>query len=86
MIISDPSEAIELENILPEVRKRFSVIEEKAIGGNIIIFLLKDIAHHFIENNSDASQLLEKIFIYEDIFLENHPPDFLFGIYQKSKT
>jgi SAM-dependent methyltransferase len=45
MILGDPSEAVESGNILPEVRKRFEVIEEKGFGGTLLHILLGGIAH-----------------------------------------
>ncbi len=82
MIISDPSEAIESEKILPLLRKYFVELEEKNIGGNIVIFLLKDIAHHFDKETEEANHLLNKIFELEDKFLQSHPSDMVFGVYR----
>jgi ubiquinone/menaquinone biosynthesis C-methylase UbiE len=83
MIISDPSEAVESEKILPEIHKRFRVLEEKKVGGNIIIFLLKDIAHNFLDESTETVELLEKLFRQEDNFLKSNAPDLIFGVYQK---
>lgn len=85
MIISDPSEAIESENIIPQIHLNFIPLEEKNIGGNIMLFLLKDIAHHFDNDTEEAEQLLYKIFQLEDEFLNSHPSDMVFGVY-KPKT
>lgn len=82
MIISDPSEAIESENIIPQLHLNFIPLEEKNIGGNIVIFLLKDIAHHFDNETKEAEQLLSKIFKIEDEFLTSHPSDMIFGVYK----
>ncbi|HPF50280.1 MAG TPA: methyltransferase domain-containing protein [Draconibacterium sp.] len=89
MIISDPSEAVESETIKPSIHKYFSVIEEKKIGGDLLMMVLKDIAHNFINSNDEISKtILHKLFEAEDQYLQNTKnADFIFGIYkQKSKS
>ncbi len=82
MIISDPSEAVESETIKPTIHKYFSVIEEKKIGGDLLMMVLKDIAHNFINSNDEISQtVLYKLFEAEDQYLQNTKnTDFIFGI------
>ncbi|MCH8902758.1 MAG: class I SAM-dependent methyltransferase [Bacteroidetes bacterium] len=85
MILSDPSEAVESGRILPALRSQLSELEYSAMGGNILHLLLKDIAHNFLEDNIETTQLLEKLFKQEDEFLSTGvQPDFSFGVYQKS--
>ncbi|MFW5879734.1 MAG: class I SAM-dependent methyltransferase [bacterium] len=83
MILADPSECIESEQILPVVRKKFKVLEEKGYGGNLLMLGLKDISHHFIELNNRKRQTMERIFKYEDEFLVHNQSDLVFGIYEK---
>jgi ubiquinone/menaquinone biosynthesis C-methylase UbiE len=85
MIISDPSEAVESERILPQLHLDFIPLEEKNIGGNIVVFLLKDIAHHFDKDTEEAIFLLGKIFELEDEFLQSHPSDMVFGVYKPKR-
>lgn len=85
MIISDPSECIESESILPEIHKRFRMIEEKPYGGNLLMPVLKHIAHHFIEPNQKQIDILQRLFELEDLYLLKHRSDFVLGIYQKGK-
>lgn len=82
MIISDPSECIESEKILPVIYSKFKVVEEKGYGGNLIMAALKDISHHFIELDDNKKKVLDRIFDYEDKYLENHQSDMVFGIYE----
>jgi len=83
MIIADPSECIESENILPTVRSEFKVIEEKAIGGNLLMNILKDISHNFVNiQDAEVNRTLQKLFTLEDEFLEKHESDFIFGLYR----
>jgi ubiquinone/menaquinone biosynthesis C-methylase UbiE len=83
MIISDPSECVESEQILPSVHKLFSVRVEKGYGGNILMPLLKDLSHHFLECDEERMQLLQQLFDYEDHYLQTYPSDFVFGVYEK---
>ena len=84
MKISDPSEAVESENIRPALKQYFEKLEEKQLGGNLLCLVLKDISHHFVELNAEKRAILERLFHEEDKFLENHNSDMVFGVY-KSK-
>ena len=84
MILSDPSEAVNSENILQKIRVKFKVLEEKPYGGNILHLTLKDISHNFIIENEESIKLLDTLFKIEDDFLQRiNESDFIFGIYSK---
>lgn len=83
MIMADPSECVESEKIVPALHNNFIVKEEKPLGGNILTFLFKDIAHHFLNPNTEQLELLSSLFTLEDEYLANHLTDYLFGIYAK---
>jgi ubiquinone/menaquinone biosynthesis C-methylase UbiE len=84
MILSDPSEAVDSENILSKIHKRFNTLEEKPYGGNILQLVLKDIAHNFTEGEAESEELLKALFGEEDKFLESgNNSDFVFGVYSK---
>ena len=85
MIIADPSECIESEQIIPILHEHYKIIEEKAYGGNLLMYALKDLSHHFLETSEEKEQVLDRLFALEDAYLKNHPSDFVFGVYQKSK-
>jgi len=61
----------------------FEEIVEKPFGGSILMTVLKDISHHFLELNDEKSLILTKLFDFEDIYLKNHSSDFIFGVYKK---
>ena len=85
MFLSDPSEAVNSENILPEIRKRFEIMEEKPYGGNILHLVLKDISHNFTEDSIEGNHILKGLFEIEDNFVKNgRNSDFVFGVYGKS--
>ena len=85
MIVSDPSEAVESETIMPVIHEYFKVVEEKKTGGDLLMMVLKDISHHFVNNNDrEAKQILQKLFAEEDQYLlDTENADFIFGVYQK---
>lgn len=85
MFIADPSECVDAESILPSIHNYFKVVTEKPYGNNILQSALKDIAHHFAENepfSSEKHQILQDLFKMEDDFLQSNASDFVFGIYQ----
>jgi 2-polyprenyl-3-methyl-5-hydroxy-6-metoxy-1,4-benzoquinol methylase len=85
MILSDPSEAVESEAILPGLNRYFNPIEIKQLGGNLLHPLFKDIAHNFINSDEDESkQILNLIFETEDSYLKENQSDFVFGVFRKN--
>lgn len=85
MIISDPSECIESAKIIPVIHKKFRIIEENGFGGNLLMPVLKDIAHNFLKPDDRQGKALRKIFDFEDDYLKHHQSDFVFGVYEKVK-
>ena len=83
MIVADPSECIESETILSNIHKKFYPIIEQPIGGNILMNVLKDISHNFIPLDDEKKKILEKLFDFEDKYLEQNTSDFIFGVYKK---
>jgi SAM-dependent methyltransferase len=66
MFMYDPSEAAESARILPAIRTLFDIREEKPYGGTILHLLLKDIAHHFIQPDAEAEEILQRCCTAED--------------------
>lgn len=85
MVIADPSECIQSSQILPVLRNYLTVIEEKPYGGNLLMNVLKDISHNFINLSKKDEQYLQDLFQLEDEYLREHESDFVFAIYQNSK-
>lgn len=85
MRLSDPSEAAEASKIQPLLRKHYQTLEETPIGGSLLLPLLKDIAHHFVEKSSENGKLLDYFFAAEDAFIEQHGSLLFFGVYQPKK-
>jgi 2-polyprenyl-3-methyl-5-hydroxy-6-metoxy-1,4-benzoquinol methylase len=86
MKLNDPSEAIDSESILSSLHRHFSIIEEKNLGWNILMPLLKDIAHNFYDDSEEANEILEKLFQAEDNFIfSTGKSDAIFGVYKVKK-
>ena len=83
MLISDPSECVESENILPVLHKYYWPIEEKPLGGNILMNVLKDISHHFLEWTPEKKKILDALIDFEEEYLLSEASHFLFGVYEK---
>ena len=83
MLITDPSEAIESDIIRPLMHKHYKPLEEKDLGGNIIMLLFKDIAHNFTDGSKETKEIIERIFKAEDEYLKKYRSDFIFGVYKK---
>ena len=86
MMVADPSECIDSNNILPAIHKNFKTIEEKPFGGNLLMSALKDIAHHFVQLDARKKEILDDLFKLEDEYIKDNPSDFVFGIYEKIRT
>lgn len=84
MILADPSECVDSENIIPSIHEHYQTIYEVGYGGNIVKLALKDLAHHFVDSDMEKEHILNELFNYEDDYLKHHKSDFVFGIY-KSK-
>jgi SAM-dependent methyltransferase len=85
MILADPSECVDSSSILPALHQLMDTIEEKPMGGNLLMLLFKDIAHHFTGEDAETKALLDVLFKAEDTYLLKNQSDFMFGVYKKNK-
>jgi SAM-dependent methyltransferase len=84
MLLVDPSEAVDSEAIIPSLHEQFKVVEEKEVGWNLLMILLKDISHNFLKKDQQTLALLHHLFEEEDKFMEETGmSDATFGVYQK---
>ncbi|PKA83068.1 methyltransferase family protein [Ulvibacter sp. MAR_2010_11] len=84
MIMADPSECVDSHAIMPAIHKHFKTLEEKPYGGSILMSVLKDISHHFVNPDKRGVEILETLFAFEDNYLKEHSSDFVFGVYEKA--
>jgi ubiquinone/menaquinone biosynthesis C-methylase UbiE len=68
MIAVDPTEAIRSQDILPEMQKRFEIIEKIDFGGTLLHLVLDDIAGNFTDTPEDR-QWLQMLFDEEQALL-----------------
>jgi SAM-dependent methyltransferase len=72
VIASDPSEAVRSDEIIEVLQQDFEIIEKKDWGGNILQFLLADIAGNFVdEKNEHAQSYLRMLINIEETFLQS---------------
>lgn len=82
--LADPSECVDSSSIMPSVHQLFQTVYERPYGGNLLMHIFKDIAHHFIHPTQEKKELLELLIQMELEYLQHHTSDFYFGVYQKT--
>jgi SAM-dependent methyltransferase len=87
MIVGDPSEAVDSAGILPGVRERFEVVEERRYGGAVLNILLAGIAHNFLGRDAETGSLLEAMFAFEDALMASGEigSDYVFAVCRPRK-
>lgn len=83
MILADPSECVESSQIIPVLSHHFSTIKQASLGGNILMPVLKHIAHHFVKEDATTDDILLRLFAIEDQYLKINASNYLFAVYQK---
>lgn len=84
MLMVDPSEAPDSENLVKGIHNNFTVLEEAKLGWNILHSLLKGIAHNFIANDPEAKKLIASLIADEKKFMQaSGENDAVFGVYRK---
>ncbi len=63
MILADPSECIDSASIMSAIHSNFHTIIEKPYGGNILMNVLKDISHHFVDLDSEKNKYWKSYFL-----------------------
>jgi SAM-dependent methyltransferase len=86
MRLADPSEAAESSLIMPLLREMFTTLEIKNKGGTIVNLVFFQIAHHYLQADETADQILRLCFALEDILMRNGDisSDYILGVFQKT--
>lgn len=86
MKLADPSEAAESSLILPLLREIFTPREIKNKGGTLVCLVFFEIAHHYLQADETAEQILRLCFAAEDILMQSNEisSDYFLGVFQKS--
>src|SRR5690606_22272942 len=84
MLMIDPSEAPDADNLVKGIHDNFDVLEEVKLGWNILHILLKGIAHNFVTDDPRAKKLIASLIEEEKKFMQaTGENDAVFGVYQK---
>ncbi len=87
MLLVDPSEAPDSQNLVKALRDNFQILEEKKLGWNILHILLKGIAHNFLAEDDESKKLIQDLIEKENEFLNtSQENDAIFGVYQKKTS
>lgn len=87
MLLVDPSEAPDSQNLVKALNDNFQVLEEKKLGWNILHILLKGIAHNFLAEDDESKKLIQDLIEKENEFLNiSQENDAIFGVYQKKTS
>jgi SAM-dependent methyltransferase len=70
MIFNDPSEAVRSDELLPMLRARFDVLDERTLGGTILQHLLYDLVLNFRFEDPLARSLLEMLCAFEGALVD----------------
>lgn len=88
VIASDPTEAIRSDEIIAVLQQQFDIVEMKELGGNILQFLLADIAGNFANGNDQKSQALLRMLVDIEetlLFCGEFKSDFAFVVAQPKR-
>jgi 2-polyprenyl-3-methyl-5-hydroxy-6-metoxy-1,4-benzoquinol methylase len=85
MLIVDPSEAPDSENLVKALHNNFKIVEEKQLGWTISHLLFKSIAHNFLNDDREAKELLDFVLKNEKKYEErSNDNNAIFGVYKKT--
>jgi 2-polyprenyl-3-methyl-5-hydroxy-6-metoxy-1,4-benzoquinol methylase len=79
MWLDDPSEAVQSAQLMPALRRYFSIAEEYGYGG-ILHLALDEIAHNFLDQDSGTAQLIEKCLAAEQQAITRLGHDFEYAV------
>jgi SAM-dependent methyltransferase len=87
MKLADPSEAAESSLILPLLREMFTTLEEIKKGGTLINLVFFEIAHHYLQADETAAEILQTCFAVEDILMQSGEisSDYILAVFQKPR-
>ena len=71
MLLTDPSEAIDSDRIVPTLHDQFDVLEELPYGGAVLHIALADISQNFLDDDDETLEVLANAFDAEDRLMAN---------------
>ena len=70
MIANDPSEAVRAADVLPMLRQRFEILDERQLGGTILMHLLYDIVQNFRFDDPHERGIIELLCTFEGALVD----------------
>ena len=70
MMANDPSEAVRAADLMPMLRKRFQILEERQLGGTILMHLLYDIVPNFRFDDPHERAIIELLCAFEGALVD----------------
>jgi SAM-dependent methyltransferase len=88
MILSDQSEAVESDKILPVLGGYFKPLEMALRGGTILCPLFHDIGHNFADDDPVGNEIVQKCIEVERELIEKKEIgcDYIIGLYEKKQN
>jgi 2-polyprenyl-3-methyl-5-hydroxy-6-metoxy-1,4-benzoquinol methylase len=79
MRLDDPSEAVEASELLPSLRRSFTILEEHPYG-SMLHLALHGIAHNFLGNDAATARVMRQCLAAEDEALARLGHDFVYAV------
>jgi SAM-dependent methyltransferase len=85
MIANDPSEAVRAADVMPMLRQRFEILDQRALGGTVLMHLLYDIVQNFRFDDPHERAMIELLCAFEGALVDTNaiPSDFVLAAARK---
>jgi SAM-dependent methyltransferase len=85
VIAADPTEAVRSEELMPMLAERFEILEQKALGGTVLMHLLYDIVQDFRWENARERSIVDMLCTFEGALVDAGaiPSDFVIAAARK---
>jgi SAM-dependent methyltransferase len=70
MMANDPTEAVRSEELMPMIAARFEVLEQKSLGGTILMHLLYDIVQNFRWDDPRERSIIDLLCTFEGALVD----------------
>jgi len=70
MVANDPSEAVRAADVMPMLRQRFEILNERQLGGTILMHLLYDIVQNFRFDDRHERAIIELLCTFEGALVD----------------
>ena len=70
MVANDPSEAVRAADVMPMLRQRFEILDERELGGTVLMHLLYDIVQNFRFDDPHERGIIELLCTFEGALID----------------